>query len=85
MSSQAEKVRSRFGFSWSGWNHPLRAQIAAAILLIVGTVASIYLQSELVHQGITFFQQHQFYSTIASVAFMLIVCTVGLAALALVD
>ncbi len=84
MSRKTEKVRSRFGFSWSAWNHPLRAQIAAAILLIVGGMAGVFLQSELVHQGTTFFQQHQFYGTIASVAFMLIVCTVGLAALALV-
>ena len=85
MDSRTEKIRSRFGFSWSEWNHPLRAQILAVILLIVGTVTSIYLHSELVHQGITFFEQHQFYGTIASFVIMLLVCIVGLVALALVD
>ncbi len=85
MGSKTEKVRSRFGFSWSEWNHPLRAQILAVILLIVGTVVSLYLHSELVHQGITFFEQHHFYGTIASFVIMLIIYAVGLSALAVVD
>lgn len=85
MGSKTEKVRSRFGFSWSEWNHPLRAQILTPVLVLVGTIVGVYIQDRLVHQGITFFEQNELYGSIAIAASMLTVYFAGIAVLAVVD
>ncbi len=85
MGSRIERICSRMGWSWSGWNHPKRAQIVAVILILVGGGASGYLQGELAHQGIMVFEQNELYGSIATVVSMLIVYFVGMAVLALVD
>ena len=85
MGNKAEKVRTRFGFSWSAWNHPLRAQILTPVLILVGTVVGVYIQGKLVHLGFTFFEQNELYGSTAIAVSILTVYFAGIAVLALVD
>ncbi|WP_435346070.1 hypothetical protein [Haloarchaeobius sp. HRN-SO-5] len=85
MVNRNEKIRSRLGFSWSGWNHPVRAQLVGLILFAVGGGGSIYLQAVLAHRGITFFEHHDLYGASATAVGALTVYIVGMAVLALLD
>lgn len=85
MGGKFEKVRSRFGFSWAGWNRPLRAQIGGLILIVAGSTSGLYFQAVLSHRGITIFEQNELYGAIATAVAMLFVYIVGMSLLAVID
>lgn len=85
MGKKFEKIRSRFGFSWTEWNRPRSAQVVGLILIVAGSASGLYFQAVLFHRGITIFEQNELYGAIATAVAMLFVYIVGMSLLALID